>query len=711
VIVPHPSSNPFTPNEPIVEEERFFGREDVCEWIADCFYEHRRFLLVYGTPRVGKTSLLLRLRTRLAGKGLPVYVDLGALPQAPARDLLWSVIVEIHRQLGEQREPLPAPAHEAFHSQAAYLHDDLLPAWREGLRGRPLILLLDGVDLARFREGSWAELVLRLQEIVAQEADLQVVMTVRGSSTGLKEPVPALRGLPQWDLDYLIEAQTEELLVGLARYQLGFDYDALRRIHLLTGGHPYLVQLYGAELYRHLAPYGQVTIHAVSDLVPTVVERAAGAFGREWDGLSRDAQITLAAVGAMHGYRGTATPWDIVLLLRRAGANRGVELVEQGLQELCDRRIMRWYGASSYALRLELWRPWSADAHPLPDVLHGKRPRRKEQRTALPRGPAINWGGLLPWLGIGLVILLVAKVWSSRSSSPGVVLLPTLTLPPATPRPTATRVPVPGRIAYMAQAGPYGPWCIWTMRDNGTDPMRLTDGTSDDTMPAWSPDGRKLAFTSNRSGNRDVWVMDADGTNLQNITQSPADEWTPAWSPDGMDIAFASHRDGNWEIHIAKPDGSQVRRLTNHPAPDYAPSWSPDGSRLAFVSERDGNAEIYTVNRDGTDLRRLTENQVTDLYPQWSPDGTLIAFESYRDGNMEIYVMEADGSNPRNLTNDPDSEEHQPSWSPDGRWITYYSNRDSSWDVFIMAADGSQKVNLTMSPASEQSPTWQPRRD
>lgn len=707
--MPRPASNPFTPNQPITEDERFFGREDVIEWVRDRFAAGERFLLIFGAPRMGKTSLLFRLRPKLAGKMFSVYLDLQALPEAPMREMLWHLVAEAHRQLLQDHGIVPELSREAFLLRYDYLQGEILPLWRRVLRGKHLALLLDGPELGRFKEGTWAELVLRLQEIVAQETDLCIVTTICGSAAQIKEPVPALRGLPHWDLDSLTEAQTEELLVGMARYQLGFDYDALRRIHVLSGGHPYLVQAFGAALYRQLAPFGQVTIHVVSDLASLVIEAAEELFAREWSALSREAQITLAASGSMQGYRGSLTAWDIVVVLRRAALERGAEAVEQSLRELGDQRVMRWLGGSAYALRVDLLRTWLASAHPLPEVLHGKRHGRRpapRQRRSL----AVDWGGFLPWLGIGLAILLVARVWSSRNARPASrVPLPTLTSAPATPRPTATRVPVPGRIAYMAQATGHDPWCIWSMRDNGTDPLRLTEGTSEDTWPAWSPDGRQLAFISNRDGNRDVWVMSADATRLENITNSPAEEWTPAWAPDGMDIAFASNRDGDWELYVAKPDGSQVRRLTRNAALDYAPAWSPDGGQLAFVSERDGNSEIYVVNRDGSDLQRLTQNQVTDLSPRWSPDGKLIVFESYRDGNMEIYTMAPDGSEPRNVSNEPESDEHGPSWSPDGKWITFYSNRDGSWDILIMLADGSQKVNLTMSTASEQAPVWQPQ--
>ncbi len=708
--MPRSASNPFTPDRPVTEEECFFGREDILEWLEDSSRAGQRFLLLYGTPRAGKTSLLFRLRSRLELRGLCIYLDLESSPLSSSRDQFWLVATEVHRRLiqdGQEVFGLP-PDRSAL--PADFITREVLPLWRHQLRSRPLFLLLDGLELSHLREGACADLLLRLQELAAQEIDLFVMAAIRGSSAEAKEPIPALRGLPFQDLDLLTEVQTEEMLSGLARYQLGFDYDALRRIHVLSGGHPYLLQVFGAELFRHLAPLGQVTLHAVNDMAPMAAELTTDWFARQWEALSPDAQATLAAAGSLPGYRGTVTAWDAAFVLHRAGLLRSTEAVEQNLRELCDRRVMRWLGGSAYTLPAELWRSWLAAAHPLAEVLRGKQQPQRPAPAPPKRHLSANWSAILLWIVVAAAILTVGRVWSTRGShSRAIVPLPTLTQARPTPRPTATRVALPGRIAYMAQATAHDPWCIWSMRDNGTDPVRLTDGTSEDTMPAWSPDGQRIAFISTRSGNRDVWVMNADGSDQENITRSQADEWTPAWSPDGTQIAFASSRDGNWELYVAKPDGSAPRRITWSPAADYDPSWSPDGGRLAFVSERDGNPEIYVVNRDGSGLQRLTENQVADLAPRWSPDGTLIAFETYRDGNWEIYTMAPDGSNPRNVSNQPESDEHGPSWSPDGKWIAYYGNRDGSWDIYIMLADGTRKTNLTMGPAIEQAPVWQPR--
>ena len=139
---------------------------------------------------------------------------------------------------------------------------------------------------------------------------------------------------------------------------------------------------------------------------------------------------------------------------------------------------------------------------------------------------------------------------------------------------------------------------------------------------------------------------------------TPGDVQTPAWSPDGRKLAFVSRRDGNSEIYVMNADGSGQENLTRQPASDSHPSWSPDGRKIVFVSRRDGNSEIYVMNADGSGLRNVTRTPSNDLDPAWSPDGRAIAFVQKIQGkcapsprdtpchNYEtyLYVVNGDGS-------------------------------------------------------------------
>ena len=236
---------------------------------------------------------------------------------------------------------------------------------------------------------------------------------------------------------------------------------------------------------------------------------------------------------------------------------------------------------------------------------------------------------------------------------------------------------------------------------------RLTDNGAADELPAWSPDGRRIAFDSNRDGNREVYVMNADGSGVTRLTDNGAADEFPAWSPDGRRIAFESNRDGNPEVYVMNADGSGVTRLTDNGARDWYPAWSPDGRRIAFDSDRDGNWEIYVMNADGSGLTRLTYKGAADFSPAWSPDGRRIAFTSERDGNWEIYVMNADASGVTRLT-DNDAHDVAPAWSPDGRRIAFHSHRDGNWEIYVMNADGSGVTRLTYNGAGDGAPAWSP---
>jgi len=164
------------------------------------------------------------------------------------------------------------------------------------------------------------------------------------------------------------------------------------------------------------------------------------------------------------------------------------------------------------------------------------------------------------------------------------------------------------------------------------------------------------------SSDYDVFVMNPDGSHRQRLTQNPAYDWAPAVSPNGRRIAFGSDRDGDDEIFKMRADGSHQRKLTrNTPAYDQSPSYSPDGKRIAFRSNRDSDFEIFKMRADGSRQHRLTRNTDNDYDPAYSPNGERIAFTSNRDGDDEIFLMRADGSRQHKLTRNAVLEEF-PNW-------------------------------------------------
>lgn len=254
-------------------------------------------------------------------------------------------------------------------------------------------------------------------------------------------------------------------------------------------------------------------------------------------------------------------------------------------------------------------------------------------------------------------------------------------------------------------------------------------GISEET-PAWSPDGRRIAFHADREGSRDIYVMDADGSNVVQLTsdpfsrayflRSPTDA-TPAWSPTDDRLAFSSGRDNRMmsyvdlDIYTMAADGSGLTVLTPGDAVDLSPCWSPDGTKLAFsrldlfadstFPREDSTWDIYAIDIDGAHEFRLTTDPANDSQCTWSPDGQHIAFVSDRGQSESIYVMDTDGQNVHLLIDIPATN---PSWSPDGRMIAFVSHQTGKSRLAVSDIDGSAIHWLSAEDANAVFPAWSP---
>jgi dipeptidyl aminopeptidase/acylaminoacyl peptidase len=241
-----------------------------------------------------------------------------------------------------------------------------------------------------------------------------------------------------------------------------------------------------------------------------------------------------------------------------------------------------------------------------------------------------------------------------------------------------------GQLAYEAGGGATrNVFTIQPLAGLSGEGTRLTDARTIDRDAAWSPDGRRIAFMSERDGNPEIYVMTATpGSVPTRLTFDPAVDVDPTFSPDGRRLAFTSTRDGNPEIYVMAVDGSAQTRVTFDPAADQQADWSPDGTRIAFESTRDGNHEIYAMNPDGGAVTRLTFSPEFAADPSWHPDGASIAFVSGPRGALDIFTVRPGTAGRTQLTRGT-SDVHHPAWSPDGQQIAFTSFENT----LVMKAD------------------------
>lgn len=240
---------------------------------------------------------------------------------------------------------------------------------------------------------------------------------------------------------------------------------------------------------------------------------------------------------------------------------------------------------------------------------------------------------------------------------------------------------------------------IFSINSDGSNLTNLSNSSSGDQYPSFSPDGAGIVFARNSF----LYTMNADGTNQRKLTGfTSLPEAYPAWSPDGNRIAFTYGGSANAEIYTVNSNGTNPTRLTNNTNLDTGASWSRDGTKIVFSRSVSPNQapEIYTMNPDGSDLKFLTNGSDSS----WSPDGSKIL----HNRATEIYVMNPDGTGSVNLTKTSGIYEYGAEWSPDGTKIVYTRVQNGGQEIWIMNADGSGQMCLVCGGGVNTNPSWQP---
>ncbi len=246
---------------------------------------------------------------------------------------------------------------------------------------------------------------------------------------------------------------------------------------------------------------------------------------------------------------------------------------------------------------------------------------------------------------------------------------------------------------------------LWVVNLDGSGLTPLTQNNMLNLGPAWSPDGRHLAYTSYKRRNPDLFLMDLSRGTDAVLSAREGSNTGPTFTPDGKHVAAALSYQGNSEIYLLTLDGKIAERLTNNQAIDIQPTFSPDGQKIAFTSDRIGNPNVFLMDRDGSNVQRLTFNGKYNASPAWSPTGKWIAYASRDDGN--IWIISPDGEESRRITNGEGSNE-DPSWSPDGRYVVFSSNRSGTYDLWAADIITGTVTRITNLPGDERRPAWGP---